>query len=53
MLHIYNISHLRVKEVGKVRSECEGNEGTDCEDGDSDTGWYRQVQSDTLCVLGV
>jgi len=22
-----------------VRSEWEGDEGTDCEDGDSDTGW--------------
>jgi len=24
---------------GHVRSECEGDEGTDCEDGDSDTVW--------------
>jgi hypothetical protein len=39
--------------VGNVRSECEGDEGTDCEDGDSDTDWYRQVESDTLCVLSV
>jgi len=23
--------------VGNVRSECEGDEGIDCEDGDSDT----------------
>ena len=22
-----------------VKSECEEDEGTDCEDGDSDTGW--------------
>ena len=22
-----------------VRGECGGDEGTDCEDGDSDTGW--------------
>ena len=27
------------EEDGNVRSECEGDEGTDCEDGDSDTGW--------------
>jgi len=26
-------------EDGNVRSECEGGEGTDCEDGDSDTEW--------------
>ena len=24
---------------GNVRSECEGDEGTDCEDGDSNTDW--------------
>ena len=27
------------EEDGNVRSECEGDEGTDCEDGDSDTDW--------------
>ena len=27
------------KEEGNVRSECEEDEGTDCEDGDSDTDW--------------
>jgi hypothetical protein len=27
------------KEDGNVRSECEEDEGTDCEDGDSDTDW--------------
>ena len=27
------------KEDGKVRNECEEGEGTDCEDGDSDTDW--------------
>jgi len=26
------------EEDGNVRSECEEDEGTDCEDGDSDTG---------------
>jgi hypothetical protein len=24
---------------GDVRGECQGDEGTDCEDGDSDTEW--------------
>jgi hypothetical protein len=28
-----------IKEDGDVRSECEEDEGTDCEDGDSDIGW--------------
>ena len=27
------------EEFGNVRNECEENEGTDCEDGDSDTEW--------------
>jgi len=36
-----------------VRSECEEDEGTDCEDGDSDTDWYRYRESDMLCVLSV
>jgi hypothetical protein len=27
------------EEDENVRSECEENEGTDCEDGDSDTVW--------------
>ena len=35
------------EEDGDVRSECEGDEGTDSEDGDSDTDWYRQIESDT------
>jgi len=26
---------------GNVRSECADDEGTDCDDGDSDTEWYR------------
>jgi hypothetical protein len=38
---------------GDVRSECEEDGRTECEDGDSDTGWYRQIESDILCVLGV
>jgi hypothetical protein len=29
-----------IKEDGHVRSECEEVEGTDCEGGDSDTGWW-------------
>ena len=27
------------EEDGNVRSECEEDEGTDCEDGESDTDW--------------
>jgi len=27
------------EEDGNVRSECKKDEGTDCEDGDSDTDW--------------
>ena len=27
------------EEDGDVRSECEEDEGTDCEDGDSDSDW--------------
>ena len=29
------------EEDGNVRSEHEEDEGTDCDDGDSDTEWYR------------
>ena len=29
------------EEDGIVRSECEGDEGTDCEDGHSDSDWKR------------
>jgi len=28
-----------IEEDGNVRGECEGDEGTDCEGGDSDTDW--------------
>jgi hypothetical protein len=31
------------EEEGNVRSECEIDEGTDCEDGDSDTDWLKVV----------
>jgi len=44
---------MAVKGMGNVRSECEEDEGTGCEDGDSDTDWYRQIESDMLCVLSV
>ena len=27
------------KDVGNIRSECEEDEGTNCEDGDSGTDW--------------
>jgi hypothetical protein len=29
------------EEVRNVRSECEEDEGTDCEDGDTDSDWIR------------
>jgi hypothetical protein len=35
------------------RSECEEDESSDCEDGDSHTDWYRLIQSDMLCTLSV
>jgi len=35
------------EEDGNVRHECEKDEGTDCEEGDSD------IESDVLCVLNV
>ena len=38
---------------GNVRSECEEDEGTGCEDGDGDTDGYRQIESDMLCVLSI
>jgi hypothetical protein len=37
------------EEHGKVRSECEEDEGTECEDGETLIG--RQTESDVLCVL--
>jgi len=30
---------MAVEMMWDVRSECEVDEGTDCEDGDSDTDW--------------
>jgi len=41
------------EEDGDVTSEreCEEDEGTDCEDGDSSMDWYRQIECDMLCVL--
>jgi len=38
------------EEYVDVRSDCEEDEGTDCEDGDSDTDWYRWIECDTLRV---
>jgi hypothetical protein len=36
---IVDVSRLRVKEDGNIWIVCQEDEGTDCEDGDSDTGW--------------
>jgi hypothetical protein len=41
------------EEDGNVRSECEEEEGTDCEDGASDTNWQKQIGSAMLCVFTV
>ena len=41
------------EEGENVRSEWEEDEDTDSEDGDSVTGWYREIESDMLCVLSV
>ena len=41
------------EEVGNVRSECEDDDDTNCEDGDSDTDWQRYRESDMFCVLRV
>jgi hypothetical protein len=30
---------MTVKRMGNVRHRCEEDKGTDCEGGDSDTGW--------------
>jgi hypothetical protein len=39
------------EEDGNVRSECQQDSGTDCENRDSDTDWYRQIESDILFVI--
>ena len=41
---------MAVKRIGNVRSECEEDEGTYCEDGDSDSDWERQIEYDMLCI---
>jgi hypothetical protein len=41
------------EEDRNVRDKCEKHEGTECGDGDSDTDWYRQRESDMLCVINV
>jgi len=42
-----------IEEDWNVSSECEEDEGTNCENGDTDTDWYRQIESDMPCVLNV
>ena len=39
------------EEDGNVRSECEEDEDTNCEDGDSDTDWQRYTECDMFCVI--
>jgi hypothetical protein len=39
------------KEDGNVRSGCEEDKGTACEDDDGDIDWQRWIESDILCIL--
>ena len=41
------------EEDGDVRSECEEDEGTHCEDGDSDNDPLRQTEPDMICALSL
>jgi hypothetical protein len=41
---------MAVKRIENVRSECEEDEGTDSEDGESVSDWERQIEYDMLCV---
>ena len=41
------------EDEGNVRSEYEEDEGTVCEDGESDTDWQSYIESDMLCILSV
>jgi len=38
------------EENGNVKSLCEKDEGTNSEDGDGNTDWYRWKESDMLCI---
>ena len=40
-----------IKKDGKVRSQCEEDEGTECEDKECDIGWQRQTEFDMHYVL--
>jgi len=44
---------MALKRMGDVRSECEEDEGADCEDGDSDTDSLRQLESEMICALNL
>jgi hypothetical protein len=35
------------------RCDCEEDDGTDSDDGDRDTDWYRYIESDMCCILSV
>jgi len=48
-----NVLWNGIEEDGNFRSECEEDEDTDCEDGDSDTDWLRQIERDVICALNV
>jgi hypothetical protein len=42
-----------IEEDGNDMSVCAEDKGTDCEDGESDIDWKRQIESDTLCISSV
>jgi hypothetical protein len=46
-----NILWKGSEEHGNFMSECEEDEGTDCEYGDTDNDWYRLIESDMNCEL--
>jgi hypothetical protein len=45
-----DLSSYDSEEDGDVRSECEEDQGSDCEDEDSDTDWLRYTEFDIMCM---
>ena len=41
------------EEGGNIRSQCEEDESTECEDGNNDIDWKRQIEFDMSCILSV
>ena len=42
---------MAVKRMGALGVKCEDSEGSACDDGDTDTDWKRETESDMLCDL--